>query len=37
LAKSHKIVGYQHDNDYWFDAGSVEKIAEAESFLKRKP
>lgn len=37
LAKSHKIVGYQHDSDYWFDAGSVEKIAEAESYLKRKP
>ena len=33
LAKNHKIVGYQHDNDYWFDAGSVEKIAEAERFL----
>ena len=33
LAKNHKIVGYQHDNDYWFDAGSVEKIAEAEHFL----
>ena len=36
LAKSHKIVGYQHDSDYWFDAGSVEKIAEAESFLMGK-
>ena len=35
LAKSHKIVGYQHDSDYWFDAGSVEKIAEAERFLKK--
>lgn len=33
LAKKHKIIGYQHDNDYWFDAGSVEKIAEAEKFL----
>ena len=36
LAESHKIIGYQHDNDYWFDAGSVEKIAEAESFLMGK-
>ncbi len=33
LAKEYKIIGYQHDNDYWFDAGSVEKIAEAEKFL----
>ena len=36
LAESHKIIGYQHDNDYWFDAGSVEKIAEAEKFLISK-
>ena len=33
LAKNYKIIGYQHDSDYWFDAGSVEKIAEAEKFL----
>jgi NDP-sugar pyrophosphorylase family protein len=36
LAESHKIIGYQHDDDYWFDAGSVEKIAEAEKFLISK-
>lgn len=34
LASSHKIIGYPHQSDYWFDAGSVEKIAEAEAFLK---
>lgn len=33
LAATHKIIGYQHQDDYWFDAGSVEKIAEAEKFL----
>lgn len=36
LAESHKIIGYRHDSDYWFDAGSVEKIAEAEKFLISK-
>ena len=35
LAKNYKIVGYQHDSDYWFDAGSVEKIAEVERFLSK--
>ncbi len=34
LATNHKILGYLHQNDYWFDAGSVDKIAEAEAFLK---
>ena len=36
LAENHKIIGYRHDSDYWFDAGSVEKIAEAERFLNGK-
>ena len=36
LAENHKIIGYCHDSDYWFDAGSVEKIAEAEKFLNSK-
>ena len=35
LAENHKIIGYRHDSDYWFDAGSVEKIAKAERFLKK--
>lgn len=34
LARTHKIQGYTHQDDYWFDCGSVEKIAEAEAFLK---
>jgi len=33
LASNYKIFGYMHNDDYWFDAGSVEKIAEAEKYL----
>lgn len=34
LASKYKIQGYSHQDDYWFDCGSIEKIAEAEAFLK---
>lgn len=34
LCKDHKIIAYQHDSDYWFDVGSVEKLLDAEIFLK---
>jgi NDP-sugar pyrophosphorylase family protein len=33
LCKTNKIIAYLHDNDYWFDAGSVEKIEEANFYL----
>lgn len=33
LAQTERIVGYQHQQDYWFDAGSPAKIEEAEKFL----
>lgn len=35
LAKESRIIGYRHQDDYWFDCGSVEKIAEAETFLNK--
>lgn len=33
LAQTERIVAYQHQQDYWFDAGSPAKIEEAEKFL----
>ncbi len=35
LAKENRIIGYRHQDDYWFDCGSVDKIAEAEAFLNK--
>jgi NDP-sugar pyrophosphorylase family protein len=35
LCADHKIIAHLHDEDYWFDAGSMEKLQEAELFLKR--
>lgn len=36
LCANHKIIAHLHDEDYWFDAGSVDKLQEAEFYLKRK-
>lgn len=33
-AKQEKIMGYPHDGDYWFDAGSIEKLQTVEQFLQ---
>jgi NDP-sugar pyrophosphorylase family protein len=33
-AKSNRIKAYVHDTDYWFDAGTVEKINSIEKFLE---
>lgn len=33
LAKQHKIVAYPHDEDYWFDVGTTQKLAKATDFL----
>jgi MurNAc alpha-1-phosphate uridylyltransferase len=33
-AKNEKIVGFQHDTDYWFDAGSIRKIEQIERFFQ---
>ncbi len=33
-ARIENIFAYVHDTDYWFDAGSIEKIGEIEEFLK---
>jgi NDP-sugar pyrophosphorylase family protein len=35
LAKSQNILAFRHDEDYWFDLGSEEKIKEAEFYLTR--
>ncbi len=36
LASDHVIAGYNHDEDYWFDLGTSEKLAKAENFLKKQ-
>jgi len=33
-ANTEKILGFQHDNEYWFDAGSLSKIEKIELFFK---
>jgi len=33
LCKTNKIIAFLHDDDYWFDVGSIEKIEEAEKFF----
>lgn len=32
-ADTNSIFGFTHDSDYWFDAGSIEKINSIEKFL----
>ncbi|MEI7596624.1 MAG: nucleotidyltransferase family protein [Bacteroidota bacterium] len=34
LAKKNIIKGYIHNEDYWFDTGTPEKLAEASKFLQ---
>ena len=34
LAKEHEIIAYPHDEDYWFDVGSPEKLEVVEHFLE---
>jgi len=34
ICKEIKIQTYHHDQDYWFDCGSVEKLAIAENFYR---
>ena len=36
LAKSEKIMAYIHNEDYWFDLGTVQQLKEAELFLKAR-
>lgn len=35
-AKKENIIAYSHDSDFWFDAGSVEKVKEIEHFLSNR-
>jgi NDP-sugar pyrophosphorylase family protein len=34
LSKKHTISGFQHDSDYWFDLGTIEKLKIAEKYLQ---
>ena len=36
LSKNHTISGFQHDADYWFDLGTIEKLEIAEKYLNEK-
>ncbi len=33
VCKDHKILSYQHDQSYWFDCGSTDKLNRAFSFV----
>ena len=35
LSKQHTIAGFLHNNDYWFDIGTPEKLANLELFLQK--
>ncbi len=34
LAASERLMGYVHDQDYWFDVGKPERLAEATIFIQ---
>jgi N-acetyl-alpha-D-muramate 1-phosphate uridylyltransferase len=34
ICNNKKVASYDHTDDFWFDCGSVEKLKEAEEFLK---
>lgn len=34
IAATNKVGAYIHDNDYWFDVGAIDKLKNAELFLK---
>lgn len=36
LSKNYTISGYKHDQDYWFDLGTIEKLEIAEKYLNEK-
>ncbi len=35
LSQKHTIVGYQNDQDYWFDIGKPENLKKANEWLKK--
>ncbi|NCC70813.1 nucleotidyltransferase family protein [bacterium] len=35
LSSNNKIGAYIHNNDYWFDLGTIEKIKEAENYFAK--
>ncbi|MBK7095399.1 MAG: NTP transferase domain-containing protein [Saprospiraceae bacterium] len=37
ICSNKKIAAYDHTDDFWFDCGSMEKLKEAEEFLKNHP
>ncbi|MDA3781224.1 MAG: nucleotidyltransferase family protein [Bacteroidales bacterium] len=36
LSKHQRIVGYEHNNEYWFDIGKPEILKKAENYLSTK-
>ncbi|MCK9281896.1 MAG: sugar phosphate nucleotidyltransferase [Melioribacteraceae bacterium] len=36
VIKIKKIIGYNHSQNYWFDIGDINKLNEAENYLKHK-
>lgn len=36
MAKTESILGFEDRSDYWFDLGTMEKIAAAENYLNHK-
>ena len=36
LSKNSQIIGYQHDENYWFDIGNPSNLKTAENHLKFK-
>ncbi len=37
LSKTQTISGYLHNNNYWFDVGSPERLEKLEQFLRIRP
>jgi MurNAc alpha-1-phosphate uridylyltransferase len=35
ICNNKKIASYDHTSDFWFDCGSVDKLKEAEEFIKK--
>jgi len=35
LTKEHRITGFDHTSDYWFDIGTIHKLKTAEDYLNK--
>ena len=36
MGKNNIIMGYKHDNNYWFDCGKIESLKAAEDYINQK-